>query len=289
MISRFRLFSIERQMEGLVTWNDTVVNSWSELIWHLHSPELVPLRVDEGGHYRSPYVFRGQCVAEWPLKTSLQRLGTQPHIVERPILRNFKKYSPPNIFKSEDDWDLISVAQHNGLPTRVLDWSASPLVAAHFATDNLSHKYNDGVIWCVDAAVMRGNLPYSLLNHVKGESAWVFDIEMLKGIFCDLNEFDKTRADFGECALLFEPPSIDARIQNQFGLLSMMNGADLFFEDYLVRIDAACPGSVRRFLINSSAKAEIRSMLDQNNITERMLFPGLPGLSAWLKRYYSPA
>ena len=43
----------------------------------------------------------------------------------------------------------------------------------------------------------------------------------------------------------------------------------------------------RKVVIPAAIKWEVRDKLDQCNITERVLFPGLDGLSRWLHRHYS--
>lgn len=275
-------------------WTDVPVNNWDELLAATHSSDLVALKQDQGGHRRSSFVFRGMSNADWPLMTSLERLGTPPQRVEQASLRAFGRYAPVGTVSLESEWDRLAVAQHNGLPTRVLDWTVSPLVAAHFATEEKEYrrgsKAANGVIWCVNADKVRDSfLPEDMRDALDQAQAYVYNVPLLDSLYRKLTIFDDPDRYSGDLMIFFEPPSIDARIQNQFGILSAMNGPAKSHDAYLRKCSQAEPQLVRRIIIAQAAKAEIRDMLDQNNITERMLFPGLPGLCDWLRRYYGPA
>ncbi len=242
--------------------------------------------------YRSPFAFRGMC-ADWPLTNSLQRLrhdvGTLGSI-ERAMFRNFKKYAYADFEKNSSDWKWLAVAQHHGLPTRLLDWTFSPFVAMHFATNELDKMDKDGVLWMVNFDEARTHLPQFFQSALHRHYAMTFSVEMLEedDDLKDPFRFEQTEGQEEPFVLFFEPPSLDPRIVNQWGLFSFTNRLDVRLDAWLLDKSMSCPNIVRKIVIDADAKWEIRDKLDGMNLTERVLMPGLDGLSTWLKRWYSP-
>jgi hypothetical protein len=254
---------------------ETRVSTWTELQEALfENAWQEPLL-----RFRSNFVFRGVPHARLALETSLQTGGFIEH--ERHLLTSFRKYALRSAVHGDSVWNWLSLAKHHGLPTRLLDWSYSPYVALHFATHNLRDFDEDGVVWCVDYRKTNEHLAGALRKVLRHEDVNIFTTELLNGVATSLHEFDGlTRDDF---VLFFEPPSLDERIVNQFALFSLPSSASLSLESLLGRLESAH----RRVIIPAALKWEIRDKLDQANITERVLFPGLDGLSQWLKRYFT--
>ncbi|HTO31967.1 MAG TPA: FRG domain-containing protein, partial [Pararhizobium sp.] len=100
---------------------------------------LYDISLTKHGRYRSNFVFRGVGDRRWGLETSLLRMGNHAAAIERPLLRNFLKYAGPGEVASDALLYKLALAQHHGLPTRVLDWTTSPRVASHFALSNENH------------------------------------------------------------------------------------------------------------------------------------------------------
>lgn len=254
------------------------VSSWEELNERLYAGSWKePL-----GIWRSDFAFRGMTVAEPQLLTTLSRLGPKFERKEKHLLRNFRKYASHRAVPSDSVWNWLSLAQHHGLPTRLLDWTFSPLVAMHFATDDLDTFDRDGVIWMVDFKRIHDLLPRQLREVLEADEADVFTTEMLSRVAASLGQLEKLSNE--TFALFFEPPSMDERIVNQFALFSMVSSATVSLDQWL----ANHPDVWHRLVLPRQLKWEVRDKLDQANITERVLFPGLDGLSRWLKRYYSP-
>lgn len=96
-------------------------------------------------------LFRGQA-EDWPLLPKLARLKFRGNLTirdaEEKMLTTLKTRSTPFIdSKPENDWEWLSIAQHHGMATRLLDWSTNPLTALWFAVEKPAIENNDGVVW----------------------------------------------------------------------------------------------------------------------------------------------
>jgi len=249
-------------------------------------PDLVDILFGESwnpslGRFRSPFAFRGRPSARETLVSGLVKLAAGRSDIARlelHLLRNFRKYAYSEA-TVDSVWHWLALGQHRGLPTRLVDWTYSPLVALHFATASLERMDEDGVVWVVNFAAANRFLPARLKRMLQTEGSDTATIEML-GAFESLARFDRlSRSPF---LLFVEPPSLDRRIVNQFALFSLM-------PDPAANLGAwvkSHPGLSNRVIVPAALKWEIRDKLDQANINERVLFPGLDGLSQWLTRYY---
>lgn len=258
--------------------NEIRINSFNELLEILFADAWNP----ELCRIRSRYAFRGLSKASYPLATTLIRLGGAYEQLEHHLLRNFKKYGHRDGLESDTVWHWLTIAQHHGLPTRLLDWTYSPMVAMHFATANIEEYDADGAIWAVNYVQAQKMLPDFLKQRLETEGANVFTASMLEE--CVTNLEDLSRLSTEDYVIFFEPPSINHRIVNQFAFFSVLSDPTATLDQWL----AGHPEIWRKIIIPADKKWEIRDKLDQSNITERVLFPGLDGLSKWLRRHYSP-
>lgn len=216
---------------------------------------------------RDNYVFRGLKDAQYRLEPSVARKAplAQHHALRREegIVRNFRKYAvaTPVDFRTEATyWDWLALAQHHGAPTRLLDWTWSPLVALYFTIwretdEELASR--DAAIWCIDPLLavstnadpifrdllgdylMRGYGPYNL--HAPKLTAMEYDYDVLCRassrvkqepsalypwfVHDVLQGKSASGGALAEQLLLFmELPSCNPRIVAQSGLFSLMSG-----------------------------------------------------------------
>ncbi|QIO25109.1 FRG domain-containing protein [Haloarcula sp. JP-L23] len=261
------------------------------------------------GRVRSPYVFRGQSNAAYGLETSLQRFlgGSERWDLEWHLLKSFNHYARDELQQVPFGAEFKAIAQHHGLPTRLLDWTYSPYVAAYFATRGRQDV--DGLIWAVDYRTIHEHAPDEFRELFDDADLSVFDASGIDDVAVSL--LREMGVDFGvirnggtthilkytqlweqmaaaypdDFVVFYEAPAIDDRIINQSALFSTTGNPSTRIDEWLAEMAAE---AVRRIIVPAERKAEFRDRLVQANITAKTLFPGLDGVAAWLCEYFRP-
>ena len=243
------------------------IESWDEFLKYITSPPY------------SNWAFRGERHAQWGLATSLARyfldFGIHPQAwpeQERRILRIFKRkghqylQQPPAL---DDDFQWLALMQHHGAPTRLLDFTWSPYVAAFFA---LERATGEAAVWALN--------PAELGSREAGKHASQARITLpemdprIPGNFA--RYFLKGNQTF---VWVGEPDTMNRRLIAQSGTFAVPGVLDVPVEDVLSRYPEP-ENMIAKFVLPAERLREtgLRELY-RMNITYATLFPDLDGLA----------
>ena len=236
------------------------------------------------------WMFRGQKSDTWPLASKFERTCKRFNVTqsERPriednMMREFRRrlsQYTTDVPSQESYLEWLALMQHHGAPTRLLDFTYSPYIAAYFAFE-YAEPDTSVAIWAVNFQWLTDKLPKILLQ-----------------------QFREFRQDREKQELLFKKTFINNRTHqllwvNPFKLnerLSLQRGAFLCPTDVTISIsdillkyssDAMLAKNVIQYTIPTGSKnsetIEALEKLDAMNVNRITLFPGLDGFAQSLE------
>ena len=260
--------------------------------------------------------FRGQTKlisAGYSLKPSI---GRYDHVqsksfreqdeLEREVLEVFSNHLVTHVqHLPRSEWEALAIAQHHGLPTRLMDWTENPLAALYFAvrkttTDDKGQPMDSAIYVLISDPARYTDFSRDQHQAVEpvGDSATgppseetgyaEFGVEELEGEEGDSNEAaedeESPDAGSGEAPkaplpfditenVIYHPPHISPRMraQDSVSLACHRPFEALEDRDWI------------EIVIRHDAHDDIRRRLDQYGVFDRQLFPDLDGIAKWLR------
>ena len=237
------------------------------------------------------WIFRGQADTEWTLKTRFERSvlpyvksGNTPIELERIMLREFKRHYhrySADLPAEEDDLEWLSVMQHYGAPTRLLDWTYSEYVALFFAIRDAEPKDAPIAIWAVNQT--------QCWNHLIGSLKKARHNGSVKLLTQNDKNSKALNSLLSACAETIVAPinplRLSDRLSVQQGTFLVPMNPNLSFKQNFDKSFESMPHGAAKITIPCNDKNLLNALtlLVRVNITERSLFPGIDGLARSMK------
>jgi hypothetical protein len=232
---------------------------------------LAAIRIDQKDRPGTIW-FRGHSDSTWQLLPGFMRSTSETS--ETTLLNRFKQSAamlaerrPATSF----DWTFLM--QHYGVPTRLLDWSESPLISMYFAVEDWAAKPDtDAALWCLWPTALNQNA--NIVDKVEGKYIPSFEDDELQTYTVDSLR-QNTRLELFPVATI--ATRNNARIQAQMGTFTIHHNKKVAIEEVGDR------SHVAKYTIPHAARETLADELKLLGMTKFSLFPELASVGAILK------
>lgn len=216
--------------------------------------------------------WRGQRCWSWSLLASAFRPGRGSNY-ERSANIRFRQRAPirlPDTPDAEDFFAWLFLMQHHRLPTRLLDWTESPLIAAFFATEKGICNESEGKDYEEEGAALYALSPYALNETEIGDRGLLVPED--KRVVDSVKPAFLKNAPDEELVLALRPPEQFLRMMVQLSVFTI-HAMGKLIED-LENSETL----LIQYKVPPDSKSQLREELKKLGIRESDLFPDLDHL-----------